>query len=205
MRCGAGWPATALGVLGALAVLGALGACEREGPLTPAAASSPRGDVVTPPQSQGAMIVIDSTQTIFFNFDAARQLLSVHAPSDLCLTGDYNVGARTAITTRSAIAQRLVRIQDDDARVAVYHASSLDDLTCAFLLGPTRIAEGTVQQTQTFSNASFAAHWGGWIEGVDGTPLHLSETYQLTADAQDPNNPAYWSENVTTILLSPRR
>jgi hypothetical protein len=188
--------------LGAIIVVLATVACERAGPTTPMAPPAARRDLVTPPQGQGAMVIIDSTQVYFFNFDPAHQLLSAHVPSDICLTGDFNVGDRMIVTTPSAIEQRLVKVQDGDSRVAVYHATSLNDLSCAFLLGPNKVAEGTVRHTQTFSNASFAAHWAGWIEGVDGTPLHLSETYQLTASALDPNNPDLWSENVTRILLT---
>lgn len=182
-------------------VAGACSDSERAGePLAPETGS--RASVAE--QSMGAMVVRDEHELFFFHFDAKRGLLSAHLPSDRCLGAPLNVGDRQIVTTPSAIQQELVKAVDTDSHVAVYRASSMNDLfpdICGFLLGPNKVAEGVVRHTQTFTNASFAAHWGGFIEGVDGGTLHLSETYQLTASAQEPDNPAYWSLNASQILL----
>ncbi len=198
--------APAVGLAAAIAVLAGLAACDQAQSTAPAA-RSPRADVVSPPQSHGALVFTDDQAVYFFTLDTDHELLSAHLPLDFCTGGGLNVGARLVVATPSQIEQRLVKIQDGDSEVAIYHATSFDGLNadlCGFLLGPDKVAEGTVRHTQTFTNASFAAHWGGDVEGADGSSMHLSETYQLTASALDPNNPAYWSENVSKILLSPR-
>lgn len=169
--------------------------------------SQSQGAVATPSQSHGAIIEFDETTVFFFNFDAERGLLSAHLPSDFCSGAPLNVGDRQIVTTPSEIRQRFVRIQDGESQVAIYRASSPNDLFsdfCGFLQGPNKVAEGTVRHSQTLSNASFAAHWGGTVESIGGATLHLSEVFQLTADAHDPNNAAEWSFNVEKILLSSR-
>ena len=75
---------------------------------------------------------------------------------------------------------------------------------CGFLTGPKRIAEGTVRRISNFSNANFSVSWTGFIDGVDGQEWRLTEVYQLTADAHDPNNSDSWVAHVSKILLSPR-
>lgn len=168
-------------------------------------------DVVTqsPESGQAGIVRWDETIVLFFHHDARRNLLSVHLPPDFAGCGGSeppNVGDRLIVTTPSEIQQTLVQIKDADSRVGIYRASSRDELFadfCGFLTGPRKIAEGTVRHVQTFSNASFAAHWGGTIEAVGGGRVHLSEVYQLRADAHDPANPAFWVLDASHILLSP--
>lgn len=188
--------------------LAALGACG-DGPGSDRLLAPSPADLAatTAEGSRGAIVEYDQSILFFFHFDARRGLLSAHVPADLCAGAPPNVGDRQIVTTPSAIQQRLVKATDIDSRVAVYRAESADDPfpdLCAFLDGPGKVAEGVVHHTQTFTNASFAAHWGGTVQGVDGSTYHLSESYQLTADAHDPNNPELWSLNASRILLSPR-
>lgn len=186
---------------------GVIAGCEQRAPESVAAPEWESATVISPEQSAGAVVEVDEANVFFFHFDAERGLLSAHLPSDFCLGEPLNVADRQIITTPSEIQQRIVQISDADSRVAVYRASSLADLTsdfCGFLLGPTKVAEGTVRHTQTLSNASFASRWTGTIEAVGGGRLHLTEVFQLTADAHDPNNPATWSVNASRILLSAR-
>lgn len=179
--------------------------CNETIPTTPQELEPTEAAVEAAPQSQGAFVEFDETAVFFFHFDAQRGLLSAHLPSDFCSGAPLNVGDRQIVDTPSEIEQRFVKIQDGDSRVAIYRASSLDDLFsdfCGFLGGPTLVAEGTVRHTQTLSNASFAAHWGGTVESEDGTTFQLSEVFQLTADAQDPNNADKFSTNASKILLA---
>lgn len=194
-------------LLGLAAIGAAAVGCDRPATTAPQQLEPTTVSAVAPATSGGAIVEFDETAVFFFNFDAERGLLSAHLPSDFCSGAPLNVGDRQIIDTPSEIQQRLVKIQDTDSRVAIYRASSRDDLFsdfCGFLEGPTKVAEGVVRHTQTLSNASFAAHWGGMVEGVDGQALHLSEVFQLTADAQDPTNPATFRTNVAKVQLSPR-
>lgn len=199
-----------MGSLARLTPLLALGllatACSEQ---SPEGLLAPRQSLATMSgQSRGAVIIIDEFPALFFNFDAARGLLSIHGAGIFGCTGQQvNIADRLIIETPSAIQQRLVQVQDGDSWVSVHRASSLGDAfpdLCGFLAGPSRVAAGFVKHSQTFTHASFAAHWGGTIQTPAGGPVHLSEVYQLTADAHDPNNPAHWSLNAVQILLSPR-
>lgn len=157
-------------------------------------------------QSAGAVVDFDQVVTLFFNFDAKRGLLSVHGAGAFgCAGQQLSIADRQIVDTPSEIQQRLVKIQDGDSWVSVHRASALSDAfpdLCGFLSGPTRVAAGVVRHTQTFTLASFAAHWGGTIRTPSGDPVHLSEIYQLTADIHDPNNPALWALNTAQVILS---
>lgn len=206
---------------GALALVLALGACDRpatDATLAPERSFAASPDAADASSNSGAILIRGQTSVLFFNFDAERGLLSAHVPSNVCSGGSLNVADIKIVTTPSEIRQRLVQIADDDSQVAVYRASSFADagLTgtglggadipklCTFLAGPNLIAEGIVQHRQNLSNASFAAHWGGWITGVDGSEVKLTETFQLRADAHEPNDPAGWVVDVAKVLLSSR-
>jgi hypothetical protein len=155
------------------------------------------------------------------HFDGQRQLLSIHAPSNLCTIGSVNVDDAQFVTTPSAIAQFIAQVKSDDEAVAVYHAASFADAGmvgsfdfagipgglvdvgkfCSFLTGPSLIAEGTVRRTSNLSNASFAVAWTGMLSTPAGAPVALTELYQLRASALDPNNSASWVVDVSRILL----
>jgi hypothetical protein len=191
-----------------IAVTSVIAACSEPGVdrlLTPELSMAA---VSSPEQSRGAVIDSDQFPTLFFHFDASRGLLSIHGAGLFgCAGQEVSIADRHIVTTPSAIQQELVAIRDADSWVSVHRAGSLGDAfpdLCGFLAGPTLIAKGFVGHTQTFTNASFAAHWGGTIETPAGGAIHLSEVYQLTADAHDPNNPATWSLNASHILLSLR-
>lgn len=222
-----GWTITT-----ALSVM-ALGACERApdeilGPnpgRVPAASasaeSSPSGAVILQFASPLSRPDTFSNVQFVLIFDAERQLLSAHMPSDVCGDGQLNIVHFQRIETPSAIGQVIAK-QTGDGQVAVYHASSLavaglaSDISfvgfadlvdiatfCNFLSGPNLIAEGTVSLLATFSFASFHARWEGTIQGVDGRDYRLTEIYQLNADIHDPNNPDTFTEPVVDILLRP--
>jgi len=72
---------------------------------------------------------------------------------------------------------------------------------CGFLAGPNRIAVGVVQRL--FSAASFHARWTGTLQRVNGGDSHLTEIYQLNADAHDPSNPDTFVQQVASIMLRP--
>lgn len=152
----------------------------------------------------GAVIVRDEVGTFFINVDAGRNRVSVHVPPGICQGAGLNIEDRMIVFTPSAVMQELFLIRDEAAGVVVLEGSSSAPLLanfCGTLNGPARIAAGTVRHLQTFTLASFAAHWTGLITGVNGEPLRLTEVYQLTADLHDPNNPALWSENAQHIIL----
>lgn len=194
---------------GVVVLLLAVGACADTAPERLLAPEAVAATAHTPPPSlNGALVTFDQMYVYFFHFDEQRGLLSVHGGGLFCGGSPPNIGDRQIVTTPSEIEQTLVKVQDGDSHVAVYRASSLNDAfpdLCGFLNGPNKVAEGVVRHTQTFTAASFAAHWGGTVQAVDGGELHLSESYQLTADAHDPNNPATWSLNASHVILSPRR
>jgi len=196
-------------------------ACDRRDPSSPLAPSP--AAAVTSPQAQGATIIEDQVTSFTVHLDAARGLLSLHAPSTVCAGGGVPIVDRRRVLTPSEIAQAIFQTSSAAEPVAVYHASSLAeagfagtgsllgfgglvdvDAFCTFIEGPARIAEGTVRRFGTLSNASFAIHWVGTLTGVDGRPYHLTEVYQLGGDAHDPNNPAFFVEHLSRILLSPR-
>jgi hypothetical protein len=154
-------------------------------------------------------------------YDAESQLLSAHMPSTICGAGEFNIVDVMRLRTPSHVNSVVSTIKDDDSQAAVYHAESpgeaglAGDLSffgftdivdvaqfCAFLSGPNLIAEGTVQSISTFSAASFHLRRTGTIQGVDGQDYHLTEAYQLNADAHDPNNPDTFEELVSRVSLT---
>lgn len=157
-------------------------------------------------------------------YDAESQLLSAHMPSNLCGAGEFNVVDVQRVRTPSEVNSVASTIKDDDSQAAVYRVASPSDASlsgdlsffgfqdiqnisqfCAFLAGPSLIAEGTVQSISTFSAASFHLRRTGTIQGLDGQDYHLTEVYQLNADAHDPNNPDTFREIVSSISLTPVR
>ncbi|MEX2152704.1 MAG: hypothetical protein WD825_05145 [Gemmatimonadaceae bacterium] len=172
----------------------------------------------------GATIVRFANIEFLVIFDAERQLLSAHMPSNICGAGEFNTIEVMRVRTPSEVNSVFARITDDEQQVAVYSATSPQDAGfsvqpidflgfgelvdvnkfCAFLAGPTRIAEGTVQRMSTFSAASFHLRLEGTIQGVDGLSYHLTELYHLNADAHDPNNPATFVQQLAEVRLSPR-
>jgi len=209
-----------------IALVGALNACtpdsesELLGPLKVQASPAP-SVAESPAAVGGALILRFSTVSFILVFDAERQLLSAHMPSDICGAGQLNRVEVQRVITPSEIGQVVAQTTGNE-RVAVYHAASPADAGlaapidffgfssivdfgrfCSFLGGPNLIAEGTVQRLSTFSAASFHARWTGVLSGVDGTSYHLTEVYQLNADAHDPSNPASFEQNVASILLRP--
>lgn len=157
-------------------------------------------------------------------YDAESQLLSAHMPSTICGAGEFNVVDVKRVRTPSHVNSVVSTIKDDDSQAAVYRAESPSDAGlsgnlsffgfteiadlaqfCAFLAGPNLIAEGTVQSISTFSAASFHLRRTGTIHGSDGQEYHLTEVYQLNADAHDPNNPDTFREIVSRISLTPEK
>jgi len=141
-----------------------------------------------------------------------------------CQLGEFNAVDVKRVRTPSHVNGVVSTIKDDDSQAAVYRAESpsdaglsgnlsffgfteIADLSqfCAFLAGPNLIAEGTVQSISTFSAASFHLRRTGTIEGLDGQDYHLTEVYQLNADAHDPNNPDTFKEIVSRISLKPEK
>lgn len=201
-----------------------LGACHdaREDRVLAPLTASASSDVS---QASGAVIIRFSTVTFTLIFDAERQLLAAHMPSDAFVCGGsepLNVVEVMRVTTPSEIGQRFALQTSDAERVAIYRATSPADAGlaasinffgfnnifdggkfCDFLTGPSRIAEGPVQRISTFSLASFHGRWTGIIDGVDGRDYKLTEVYELTADIHDPNNPDGFAEPVVRIMLQP--
>lgn len=181
----------------------------------------------SPSLSMGAEIdVLPSVVSFILTFDPERELLSAHMPSDLgpiCGGSEpLNTVWLQRVTTPSEIDQVARLLKGSGVRVAVYDAASpadagfstdfdsfgffnlVDaDAFCSFLSGPGLIAEGDVDRVQTVTNASFHVRWSGRIAGVDGRDYHLTEIYQLNADAHDPSNPDTFTEPVVDILLRP--
>ncbi|MGH7530158.1 MAG: hypothetical protein ACREMN_07225 [Gemmatimonadales bacterium] len=217
-------PVVGLVIAGAVA----LGACEGArpesalAPQTELLAASTTADVNA---ASGAVIVRFTTVTFTLIFDAERQLLAAHMPSDAFVCGGsepLNLVDVMRVTTPSEIGQRFALQTSDAERVAIYRATSPADAGlaasinffgfnnifdgakfCDFLTGPTRLAEGPVQRISTFTLASFHGRWTGRLAGVDGRAYQLTEVYQLTADIHDPNNPDTFAEPVVRILLQP--
>lgn len=168
----------------------------------------------------GAVLIRGQTFSFLAHLDAERGLLSIHAPSNLCTIGNFNINDFQFVITPSAIEQFIAQLRSDAEQVAVYGAGSFAEAGmvgtagtagvggivdvaqfCGFLAGPTLVAEGTVRRISNFSNANFVARWTGALTAADGTPTSLTEVYQLRADAQDPNNPATWVVDVSKVLL----
>jgi hypothetical protein len=170
----------------------------------------------------GAMIDRFTNIQFLLIYDPASQLLSAHMPSNLCTDGEFNMVDVHRVRTPSPVNSVSSTVKDADSQAAIYHATSPGDAGlsaainffgftdvvdlskfCAFLAGPNLIAEGTVQSISTFSAASFHLRRTGTVRGVDGQDYHLTEIYQLNADAHDPNNPATFVEVISTVRLSP--
>ncbi len=204
-----------------LVLLTSLAACN-ESPISP----DRTADLApAPSMAMGAQIDTLQNQVSFIlTFDPQRHLLSAHLPSNFCTANrdPLNLVTVIRIRTPSDIDQFIRRLQGSDLTVSVYHATSPADAGlestinsfgffnivdgakfCAFLSSPNLIAEGHVDRVQIVTNASYHARWTGMIQGVDGQQYHLTEIYQLNADAHDPNNPATFTEPVVSILLSP--
>lgn len=169
----------------------------------------------------GAVIVRGTRLTFLAHLDADRGLLSIHAPATLCGEGGFNTADAQFVINPSEIEQFIAKLQADDEQVAVYAATSFADAGmvgaaetaglggivdvgrfCAFLEGPALVASGSVRRISTLSNASFAARWTGALTATDGSGVYLTEIYQLTADAQDPNNPDTWMVNASSVMLN---
>jgi hypothetical protein len=155
-------------------------------------------------------------------YDADTQLLSAHMPSDICGAGAFNLVDVQRVRTPSPVNSVSSVIKDEDSQAAIYRAGSpaeaglagdlnffgftdIADINqfCAFMSGPQLVAEGTVQSLSTFSAASFHLRRTGVVQGVDGQDYHLTEVYQLNADAHDPNNPDTFVELISSVTLSP--
>ncbi|MGD2069279.1 MAG: hypothetical protein PVI57_11445 [Gemmatimonadota bacterium] len=191
----------------ALGLALALGACTADAPtpLAPERVGSAVAaeDIGTASaSSRGAFITMDETIFFFTHFDARRGLMSVHgAIVELCEGLPLSTTPRTIVATPAEVGQRLVKIGERDQPVVVYRTDT-GQLTCGLVLSPeARVAAGTVHHDQVFTLASFKATWRGRVTGPDGTPLRLTEAYQLTGDLHDPNNPDFWSLNASEILV----
>lgn len=195
-------------VLMLAALSGALG-CEPTSPTMPMPIASPEKSLVTDETADaslaagGAVVVTDETFFLFAHYDAARGLMSVHGLwAEFCLGRPLTTTPRTIVTTPSQIAQRLVALGEESQPVVVYRTTT-GALSCGLVASPeVRVASGMVRHSQTFTLASFAATWRGPVMSPDGSTHHLAETYQLTADAHDPNNPTTWSLNASAILIN---
>ncbi len=158
--------------------------------------------LVTPPQSNGAMITVDETPAFFINIDARRGLVAIHgAFVQLCEGDPFTFASRTWITTPSAVLQELVRISATEEPVVIYR-SETGEVSCDLVVSPeARVGEGMVHHDQVLSLASFKSTWRGEVTAPDGSTHHYTEVYQLTGDLHDPNNPALWSVNAAKILV----
>jgi hypothetical protein len=205
-----------------LLLLAPLTACDQADGTAPTGPEPSLAATPTLSAENGATIVRMPQAEFVVHLDAARGLLAVHAPSNVCGAGSLNEGELLKVTTPSQIEQMNAQYRYDEGQVAIYRASSFADagltggfdLTglggivnfgqfCSFLVGPDRIAEGTVRRVSNFSNANFSVVWQGTLELVGGGWTKLAETYELTGAADDPNNPDFWSLNNSKILLSP--
>lgn len=180
--------------------------------------------VVSQSSSNAGGATVDRFPNIQFLliYDPDTQLLSAHMPSDICGAGEFNTINVQRVRTPSPVNTVSTLIKDEDSRAAIYRASSpaeaglASDLNffaftdivdvgrfCAFMSGPQLVAEGTVRSLSTFSAASFHLQRTGVVQGVDGQDYHLTEVYQLNADAHDPNNPDTFTEIVSRVSLEP--
>lgn len=175
-------------------------------------------------QGGGAVVSRSSNPFFILVYDAGTELLAAHMPSDVCSSGNFNVFEVQQVQTPSDVVPLVSQARSNEAQVAVYDAGSPAEAAlasgidffgpadivdvgqfCAFLAGPDRIAEGTVQRISAFSPASFHARWTGTIQGVDERDYRLTEVYHLNADAHDPNNPDTFEQTVTRVNLRPER
>lgn len=215
---------------GALVLLAGIVACEPAADgLTAPDRTAPTAASVEATQAQSGLAVVRRASVDRFpqpefllHLDAERGLMSAHMPSDFCLGGAVGTLEVLEIETSSEIEQRIAQTKGESVPVAVYEADSFADAGisgafgtagfgnvlsgdvgqfCSFLLGPDRIAEGTVRRQSNLSNASFSVRWTGQLEATGGGTLGLTEVYQLTADAQEPADATQWSVNTSKILL----
>ena len=208
----------------ALTLLAACADTPGELPLGPAEDGAARAPARTLAGSNAGGATVDRFPNIQFLliYDPATQLLSAHMPSNICGDGEFNVVDVHRVRTPSDVNSVSSMIRDEESQAAIYHASSpaeaglagdlnffgFADITdvakfCAFMSGPQLVAEGTVRSISTFSAASFHLRRTGVIQGVDGRDYHLTENYQLNADAHDPNNPDTFVELISSVSLSP--
>lgn len=198
---------------------------ETPGEPSPDPAQEPTSVAVVPSASANSGAEIDRFSNFQFIliYDAERQLLSAHMPSNLCTPeGEFNIVEVKRVRTPSPVNGVSSTIKDDDSKAAIYRVESPSEASlsgpinffgfqdivdvsvfCAFLAGPDLIAEGTVESISTFSAASFQLRRTGIVQGVDGQDYHLTEVYHLNADAHDPNNPDTFTELVSSIRLQP--
>lgn len=170
----------------------------------------------------GALVLRADRVEFLLVFDAERELLAAHMPSTLCQGGSLNAVELLRVDKPSQVGPLFAKVTSDEATVAIYRTTSPADAgldapidsygfvnvadfgaLCAFLSGPDLLAEGTVRRFTTFSAASFHGNWTGTVQGVDGQDYHLTEVYQLNADAHDPFNPDTFFEPVVEIRLRP--
>jgi hypothetical protein len=184
-----------------------LAACDAAETSAPLAPESPAEAAATPvnPGSHGAMVTRDSFPPLFIHFDADRGLMSVHGGYvEFChgVPGsDLTPAPRLIVDTPSQISQRMVKVDQVEEPVVVYRTAT-GAFSCALVLSQeARVASGMVRHNQVFTAASFTSTWRGTVMGPDGSTHHLTEKYQLTGDAHDPNNSALWSLNASTILI----
>jgi hypothetical protein len=209
-------------IAAALALLAACADAPEELPLGPAHDTAARVADVPLASSNGATVDRFPNIQFLLIYDPDTQLLSAHMPSNICGAGEFNVVNVQRVRTPSPVNSVSSVIKDEDSQAAIYRASSpaeaglAGDLNffgfadivdvgrfCAFMSGPQLVAEGTVQSISTFSAASFHLRRTGVVQGVDGQAYHLSEVYQLNADAHDPNNPDTFVELISRVTLSP--
>jgi hypothetical protein len=208
----------------ALVLLAACTDAPGELPLGPAHEAASRTAAGPLASNNGGGATVDRFTNIQFLliYDPDTQLLSAHMPSDICGAGEFNVVNVQRVRTPSPVNSVVAVIKDEDSRAAIYRASSpaeaglagdlnffgftdIADINqfCAFMSGPQLVAEGTVQSLSTFSAASFHLRRTGVVQGVDGQDYHLTEVYQLNADAHDPNNPDTFVELISSVTLTP--
>jgi hypothetical protein len=211
-------------IAAALALLAACADAPGELPLGPAHEAAARAAAGPLASSNGGGAIVERFINIQFIlvYDADTQLLSAHMPSDICGAGEFNVVNVQRVRTPSPVNSVSSVVKDEDSQAAIYRAGSpaeaglAGDLNffgftdivdvgqfCAFMSGPQLVAEGTVQSLSTFSAASFHLRRTGVVQGVDGQDYHLTEVYQLNADAHDPNNPDTFVELISSVTLTP--
>ncbi|HEX9728203.1 MAG TPA: hypothetical protein VGA37_06850 [Gemmatimonadales bacterium] len=171
-------------------------------------------------EAGGAVIVRGTVSTFLAHLDTRRGLLSIHAPTTLCLGGGFNTAEAQFVTTPSEVQQFIAQLRSDNEQIAVYAATAFADAGmvgtagtagiggivdvgafCAFLQSPALVASGSVRRVSVFSNASFSAHWTGAITSPTGESRRLTEVYQLGASVHDPNNPATWVVHASKVQL----
>lgn len=154
----------------------------------------------SPPTFPGPIVaILHDRPVFFFSVDPAKNLMSLHFPSDVFLCGggaSFNLADVTFVVTPSEVQRFLALIRDDDGAVMIFRSSDLTEafgpggfgsdlpLMCAFINGPKKIAEGTVRRVSSFSGESFSASWSGDITGTAGNIIHYAEQVVFTLDPQ---------------------